>query len=118
MAEQTVSLQDSILDIDQLFAPDVKFCKWQLLVDPPGSEKTHILLIAQILARVLNAQMIVMTSERARRLGGEHIHLLFGIPVLENQTHTIFWMAETTLFYMVRNPIRLAALQCIDVLVI
>jgi predicted GIY-YIG superfamily endonuclease len=120
LTEQTNTLQDCVQAINQLFAVHTTFCKWPLLVGPPGSGKTHILLIAltYALSRGLNGQLIAMTSERARRLGGEHIHLLFGLPVLDNKKHTISSMAETTLFHLGRSPIRLAALQRIDVLCI
>jgi predicted GIY-YIG superfamily endonuclease len=120
VAEQTMALQDCVQAINQLFAVDTTFCRWPLLVGPPGSGKTHVLLMAltYALSRGLNAELIAFTSERARRLGGEHIHLLFGLPVLDTQRHTISGMAEATLFRLVRSPVRLAALQRIDVLCI
>ena len=59
-----------------------------------------------------------MTSERARRLGGEHIHLLFGLPVTREHACTISVLAEQTLFRLKSTPIRLAALQRLDVLFI
>ncbi|XP_014681905.1 PREDICTED: ATP-dependent DNA helicase PIF1-like, partial [Priapulus caudatus] len=118
--EQTAALQDCIMAIDELFQPQTTFAHSPLLVGPPGCGKTHILLIAQTyaLSKGLNAQLVAITSERARRLGGEHIHLLFNIPILDAKRHTISTMAETTLFRLLHSPIRLAALQRIDVLVI
>jgi hypothetical protein len=120
VAEQTALLQACHMAIDNLFQPTTTFIKSPLLVGPPGSGKTHILLIAQTyaLSRGLNAQLVAMTSERARKLGGEHIHLLFGMPVLDNRRYTISSLSESTLFNLARSPIRLAALQRIDVLFI
>jgi hypothetical protein len=120
IAEQTAALQDCCMAIDQLFLPDTTFAKSPVLVGPPGSGKTHILLLSQIyaLSHGLNAQLVAMTSERARRLGGEHIHLLFGMPVIEEKRHTISSMAESTIFRLQRTPVRMAALQRIDVLLI
>ena len=106
--------------IDQLFLPDTTFAKSPLLVGPPECGKTHILLLSQTyaLSKGLNAQLVALTSERARRLGGEHIHLLFSMPVLDDKRYSISTMAETTLFQLVRSPVRMAALQRIDVLMI
>ena len=120
IAEQEAALQLCISAVDHIFRPDASSCYWPLLVGPPGSGKTHILLLAQLyaLSRGLNAQIIALTSERARRLGGEHIHLLFRLPVLDYRNHTITSMAETTIIALARSPIRLAALQRIDVLLV
>ena len=97
VTEQRASLHDCIQAIDRLFAPDDTFTRWPLLEGPPGSGKTHVLLLA-------------------RRLGGEHIHLLFRISVLDNTRHTISYMTEITRFHRVRSPVRLTALERIDVL--
>ena len=118
--EQSSALMDCQRAIDNLFVANATFIKWPLLVGPPGSGKTHILLLAQTYAlpRGLNAQLVAMTSERASRLGGEHIHLLLGLPVLQESPHTISALAEKTLFHLRRSPIRMAALQRIDLLFI
>ena len=118
--EQSTTLAACVNAIDNLFQATTTFTKWPLLVGPPGSGKTHILLIAQTyaFARCLKTQLVAMTSERARRLGGEHIHLLFGLPVTRGHACTISVLAEQTLFRLKRTPIRLAALQRLDVLFI
>ena len=79
-----------VSSIDNIFQASATFTKWPLLVGPPGSGKAHILLIAQTyaLSQCLNTQLVAMSSERARKLGGEHIHLLFGLPVSHGQICT------------------------------
>ena len=85
--------------IDALTQPGHTFVRFPLLVGPPGCGKTHLLMMAQVYAmcKGLRAMVLTFTSERAQLLGGQHIHLLFGIPVLDVGVHTVNNIAEMTL---------------------
>ena len=49
-------------------------------------------------------------------MAGEHAHLLFNIPVLHHQTVT--FTAEHMLFSLAKQPIKMAFLQHMDVILI
>ena len=47
--------QSLLMPLTKLANPDVSYIRAQLLVGPPGSEKTHIMISALAFARTLNA---------------------------------------------------------------
>ena len=118
--QQNITLRLCIESIDSMLLAFITFQQSVLIVGSPGSGKTHILLTAltYALARRLQCQLVALTSERARRLGGEHLHLFFGIPAQTSRCSTMRALAEITLFRLAKNPVRLAGLQRLDVLFI
>ncbi|KAA0189457.1 hypothetical protein HAZT_HAZT007422 [Hyalella azteca] len=90
-----------------------------LLVGPPGAGKTHILLTAFVyaLSKGLKTNVVAVTSERARMLGGEYIHLLFGIDVNKCVLETPNITADKCLLKLSRNLVRMAFLKRLDVLI-
>ena len=77
----------------------------------PYYDRCYICFVEDIARAVM-----AMTSERARKMAGEHAHLLFNIPVLHHQTVT--FTAEHMLFSLAKQPIKMAFLQHMDVILI
>ncbi len=102
--EQAVALRTCVETIDryveqQAVVGEREFVKSVLLQGPPGSGKTRVLITAMAygLSRGVNVILTSLTSERARALGGEHIHLLFALPVIEGQAVPMVKIAEEAL---------------------
>lgn len=76
-AEQTEALRFCIGQIDFYLHPLTRFVHFPVIHGPPGSGKTHLfkLLILYCAAVGLQFTLMSITSDRARTLGGEHVHL-------------------------------------------
>lgn len=59
------------------------FTQFPIITGPPGTGKTYLMMGAACYAisRGLRVSVLSVTGERARSLGGSHIHLVFGVPV-------------------------------------
>jgi hypothetical protein len=99
--------------------PLERFVRFPLLLGPPGASKTHILLTvcAYALSKGLKTMIVAITSERARILGGEHVHWLFAIPVIKSTLETPVMSAEKSLAALARQPVRMAFLKRLDVMI-
>lgn len=91
-----------------------------ILIGPPGAGKTYLALtcVTYALTRQLTCQVTAFTSERARRLAGEHLHLLFDIKGSTFRNLDVRWLSEESIRALQRHPIKMAFLQRIDVLFI
>ena len=89
------------------------------IIGAPGCGKTVCLLITLLkaLCKGLNVGMTALLSERARELGGIHLHQMFLIPVAEATTNVVR-LAERAAMELYRNPKKLAMIQTLDVLFI
>lgn len=98
--EQNRLLQVCASSIDAIF--EGRNPRSLLLVGPPGAGKTHVALtaLAYALAKRLTVEVTALTSERARRLTGEHLHLLFDFPVASLNTpvslNSVFSICKNT----------------------
>ena len=108
------------LDIDRYCMVDQQFGKHPLLVGPAGAGKTHIMLLAATyaLSKGLKVAMLALTSDRARAVGGEHIHLFFKINVSNRRLQSADFSVEETMIRLARDPVRLAMVKRIDVIFI
>jgi hypothetical protein len=96
------------------------FVKFPLLCGPPGAGKTYLLMLAALfcLSKGLNTIITAITAERAQVLGGEHLHMLFCLPVSQSKLQSVTAVVENCLGNLVRNPIKLAYLKRLDVIII
>ena len=62
------------------------FVKHQVIVGPPGTGKSHVLIhcIAEALAKGFNCVVTSLAAERASIFGGLHINALIPFPVNDN----------------------------------
>jgi hypothetical protein len=118
--EQKNALATCIDAINDAVPKLSKHKRCYILVGPPGCGKTHILLISNTYALSIGLRglLVALTSERARRLGGIHIHMAFSIPVMNTAFYTIQSMASKAILALSRTPVRLAFLQRLHVLFI
>ena len=120
LQEQNRALNTCITAIDKLHnnQPSIRNCL--VVAGPPGAGKTHILLLANTyaLSKNMPSLLAAITSERARRLGGIHIHMLFHIPVLKPHVQTIQHIVSSALMSLSKKPVQLAMLQRLKVLFI
>jgi PIF1-like helicase len=86
-AEQQSALACCIRAIDNFLQPTCRGVKFPCLVGRPGSGKSHILKLAVVycLCKNLRVEMMAWTSERARKVGGSHLHLVFPLAVTNNR---------------------------------
>lgn len=91
-----------------------------VLMGPPGCGKTFLMniLATHALTQGLNVMITALTAQRARELGGIHIHVLFSLRPSGAISVTSLTMAENALMALVRNPTRTAILRKLDVLMI
>lgn len=118
--EQHTALNKAKKIVDNLLVPDLSTSPMPLFCGPPGAGKTHLLLMLNTycMAKGFNTMLTAATSERARCLGGEHIHLLFGIPGDDLGVRTVHNLAEMSISKLVQNPVRLQSLKAIKILLI
>jgi hypothetical protein len=59
------------------------FTRFPIIVGPPGTGKTHLMMraVTYAIAQNLKVNILSVTGERARALGGQHVHLAFSYPV-------------------------------------
>ncbi|XP_047741131.1 uncharacterized protein LOC125179393 [Hyalella azteca] len=118
--EQMLALQKLTSTIDSFSNVGTAFVKFPLLIGPPGAGKTYLLMLAALyaLSKGLRTITTALTAERAQVLGGEHLHMLFCLPVSKSSLQSVAIIAEKCLGNLVRSPRKLAHLKRIDVLVI
>ena len=118
--EQLLALEHLKSSIQKYCSLNTNFVKGSVLMGPPGAGKTYILLIACLyaLSMGLTCALTAITGERARMLGGEHLHSIFKFPVDNPSSSTPSTIAASCLAALIRNKIRHAYLKAIDVLVI
>ena len=83
IAEQSQALRHCTDAINFFTDPMCRGLKFPCLVGRPGSGKSHVLKIAcaYALCKGLQVELMSFTSERARKLGGNHVHLVFPLTV-------------------------------------
>ena len=120
LEEQNRALNTCITAINTLHNNQPSSRNCFVLVGPPGAGKTHILLLANTyaLSKNMPSLLTAITSERARRLGGTHIHMLFHIPVLNANVQTVQNIVSKALLSLSKKPVQLAMLQRLKVLFI
>jgi hypothetical protein len=119
-AEQLLCLHALEAAIDSFEQVGPVFVPCPLIVGPPGAGKTHLLLTACVyaLSKGLRTIITAATAERARSLGGEHIHLLFCMPTVKQVTESVPVTAEKCLLNLSASPVKMAYLKRLDVLVV
>ncbi|KAF4714116.1 hypothetical protein FOZ62_022488, partial [Perkinsus olseni] len=115
--EQQAALQMGIRAIDEFRSGQLAFVRAPILLGPPGSGKSFITAHwgAYALAKGLNTIVTSVASERAAALGGEHIHLVFSIPVSSDLAPRS--LAERALTRLARDPVKMEWLRSIRVFI-
>ncbi|KAF4650251.1 hypothetical protein FOL47_001334, partial [Perkinsus chesapeaki] len=115
--EQQVALDLGLQAIDLFCSGQRAFIPAPVLLGPPGSGKSHVTAHwgAYALAKGLNTIVTSVASERAAALGGEHIHLVFSIPVTSALSSRI--VAERALTRLARDPVKMQWLRSIRVII-
>ena len=116
--EQLLAKEYIVTAIDNYSSSYYSFVKFPLLMGPPGAGKTYILLICCVYAisKGLTCALSALTGERARMLGGEHLHSLFGFPVGFDASTTPSIIAPKCLDFLSKNLLTLSYLKTLDVL--
>jgi hypothetical protein len=87
IAEQRSALKLCIDAVGKFVRPTCCGVRFPCLVGRPGSGKSHVLklAVAYCLCKGLHVQMMSLTSERARKVGGNHLHVVFPLPVTNSR---------------------------------
>lgn len=85
--EQSRALDCCLSAVDKFMTLRPGGVKFPCLVGRAGSGKSHILKLATAyaLSKGLSVQWVSWTSERARQLGGSHLHVIFPFSVLDRR---------------------------------
>jgi len=119
LAEQTAALQCCTAAINKFLTPSCCGVKFPCLVGRAGSGKSHVLKIATgyALSKGLQVELMSFTSERARKLGGNHLHLVFPLGVCNNRINFAHTIASSCLLQLDRDPLKSAMIRRTDVFV-
>lgn len=116
--EQRSALLECCQAISYLNDPECQAVKNILILGPPGAGKTHVMLMSCMYALALKLRVCLtaVTSERARLVGGVHLHLLFGMSAHSSMIEGSPIIAERVLMNLLKSPLKMAYLQRLDVL--
>ena len=122
MIEQNKIIKNCKNIIEQLFNKDKYIHPSSiLLVGAPGVGKTHVNSILMTYALTLNLTVCVsaLTAQRARELGGVHLHELFCLQPFEHTNVVTDLQSEKSVLRLILdNPLKLEYLRRLDVLFI
>ena len=119
VAEQSDALSWCVRAVDSFTDPACRGVKFPCLVGRPGSGKSHVLKIAcaYALSKGLQVELMSFTSERARKLGGNHMHLVFPLPVSRAAVTVSHAVVSECLSKLEKDPLKLAVTKRTDVFV-
>jgi hypothetical protein len=117
--EQNTALQCCITAINAFLTPSSCGVKFPLLVGRPGSGKSHVLKLATAyaLSKGLQVELMSFTSERARKLGGTHLHLVFPFGVALGKVSFAHKFASVCLAKLRMDPMKEALIKRTDVFI-
>jgi hypothetical protein len=118
-AEQSSALDLCIHAINRLSSPSCRQVQFPCLVGRPGSGKSHVLKLATAyaLSRGLQVELMSLTSQRSRQLGGNHLHLVFPFVVNANRVQFQHSMAASCLQRLDKDPVRTAIIKRTDIFI-
>ena len=118
--EQTNALGCCVQAIDRFMDPCCRGLKFPCLVGRAGSGKSHVLklAVAYAISKGLNVELMSWTSERARKLGGNHLHLVFPLEVSSANVLFSQSIAEQCLGRLQADALKQSLLKRTDVFVI
>ena len=111
--EQQAALQLCIRAIDKYLNPSCTGVKFPCMVGRPGSGKSYVLkfAIASATYKGLSVELMSWTSERARVLGGSHLHLVFSLVVNNNRSSFSQDIVNACMKRLDADPIRKVMLK-------
>ena len=117
--EQNSALECCVKAVDFFLTPSCRGIKFPCLIGRPGSGKSHVLRIATAyaLSKGLQVELMSFTSERARKLGGNHLHLVFPFGVGNGRVAFANDYASSCLSQLDKDPMKKAMLKRVDVIV-
>ena len=118
--EQQKALRIAMEKIDASVDTAVSFIKGTVFTGAPGCGKTFVLnLIATYaLCKQLEVVFTCLTAQRARELGGIHMHQLFHLQVSNAHSLTAHQHAENSLLALSKDVFTTALLRKLDVICI
>jgi hypothetical protein len=124
VSEMAVKEQNSALNlcvhaIDMFLRPTDRYFKFPCLVGRPGSGKSYVLklAVAYALSKGLRLEVLSWTSERARQLGGNHLHIVFPFGVFNDYTTSANSLACSCLGNLNKDPLKKLLLIRTDIFV-
>jgi hypothetical protein len=119
VAEQTAALMCCIKAVDKFLSPTSCGVKFPCLVGRAGSGKSHVLklAVAYALIKGLLVELMSWTSERARQLGGNHLHLVFPLEVYSSRINFAHNISSSCLRQLQQDPLKEVMLKRTDVFV-
>ena len=119
VAEQSGALNRCVKAIDSFLNPACIGVKFPCLVGRPGSGKSHVLKLAcaYAISKGMQVELLSFTSERARKLGGNHMHLVFPLSVSRSSVTVSHAIVYDCLKNLERDPLKQAVLKRTDVFI-
>ena len=118
--EQQQALELGVNRIDAMNDPNTAFLRGIQLIGAPGSGKTYVMcnIMAYAICQGKKCAITALTSQRARTVGGEHVHLMFGIPVSSGNVTSSSETFQIAQLNLMKKPVRMVALKRLQVLFI
>jgi len=115
--EQTAALECCLQAVDKFMNPRCRGLKFPCLVGRAGSGKSHVckLAVAYSLSKGLQVELMSWTSERGRKLGGNHLHIVFPLGVSNSKITFSSTIASSCLAKLQNDPLATAMLKRTDV---
>lgn len=118
--EQRLVLMMGMERIDRLQNSTVNYLNGIVIVGPPGCGKTFVanLLVTYALTRQHLVMVTALTAQRAREMGGVHLHALFKLPIGASSLTSASVEADNALFNLMNDTIATAVLRKVDMILI
>ncbi len=119
ISEQNAALSCCITAIDKFLSPICCRVLFPCLVGRAGSGKSHVLKLttAYALSKGLQVELMSLTSERARKLGGNHLHLVFPFVVGSAAVNFSSSIAASCFNRLAKDPVKMVMLKRTDVFI-
>ena len=111
------SILDAICDsMEQYRNSTTSFIKHQVILGPPGTGKSHVMIHCVVSAMTKGFSCIItsLAAERSAILGGRHINALFPFPV--SDINSVSHLVSHALNRLARDPVKFFVLKALDII--
>jgi hypothetical protein len=119
VVEQSAALDCCVKAIDRFVNVACRGVRFPCLLGRAGSGKSHVLKLglAYALSKGLQCELLSFTSERARKLGGSHMHLVFPFGVNHSRVSFTHDLVASCMASLDKDQMKMSMLKRTDVFI-